>query len=58
MHKLLWLIPLSLVALAIWLPSLIPAAALGIIGWAALSLAGTAAVAFLVMWLLAGSMAS
>lgn len=58
MRRLLWLIPFALAALAVWLPSLIPAAVLGLVGWAALTLAGLAAVASLVVWLLAAGMAS
>lgn len=49
MHRLLWLIPLALISLAMWLPSLIPAGVLAIIGWAFLSLAGVVAVLLFIM---------
>lgn len=58
MHKLFWLIPIALIILMIWLPSLLAASVLAIIGWAVLSLGGIVLVGFFVVWLIAAGMAS
>lgn len=56
--RFVWLIPLTLVGLALWLPSLIPASALAVIGYVALSIGGIAGVALLVLAVMAAGMKS
>lgn len=58
MQKLLLLIPLALVALVLWLPSLLPTAILAFIGWAALSAAGIAGIALFLLSAFADAMKS
>ena len=58
MHRLLWLVPLALIALAIWLPSLLPLGVLAFLGHVLLTLGGIGGVVFLIMWLLAAGMKS
>lgn len=59
MHRLLWIIPLAIVALAIWAVfSLIPAAVLSFVGGITVVAVAAAAAVFLVMWVLATAMRS
>lgn len=58
MWRLLWLIPVAIVAVGLWLVSLVPYAAMAVVGALFLIVLVFCAAAFLVMWFLATGMAS
>lgn len=58
MYKLLWIIPLAIVAAAIWAVSLIPTTVLAWIGGLALILALVAGIGWLILWTYSTAMRS
>lgn len=58
MHKLLWIIPLAIIAASIWAVMLIPTTVLAFIGGVAVVAASIAAAVFLILWFFATAMRS
>lgn len=58
MYKLLWIIPLAIIAAAIWAVTLIPTTVLAFIGAAALVLAVGGGIGYLILWVFATAMRS
>lgn len=58
MHKLLWIIPLAIIAAAIWGVTFVPIPVLAVVGGVCLVLIAGGLVALAVLWLFAAAMQS